>query len=339
MRSSQLIFFIFLLLSISACKKKQTPTTVIDDPVTVPTADTSPFKCTSLPPTPLPLGWSDSTAGPDHEINTYLFNPANPNEIIIVVNGDIFGYNKMFCYNVPTGALTYLATLDDYPPSINKNGWIVYSTVDRNVFRIKSNGDSLKQMTSGNISVAPQWDYSGTSFYYFQMASGSIPNQIIRTSFNGQVTMNIPGFLPETTPFSKSNKFLYQKPTDNTVQVFIHDASTQVETGVITASFSPTAKEHYFNHLAVDNNDEYFYWTNSAGLLRCSFASRKIDTVYKNCDMITYLNPKFQASHPEEILFCAHTIKVIQPNFLFHDYRPVLMNLATRQYQLINIYP
>ena len=40
-----------------------------------------------------------------------------------------------------------------------------------------------------------------------------------------------------------------------------------------------------------------------------------------------YLNPRFQTTHPEEILFCAHThSSVIQPNFLFHDYRPVLMN-------------
>ncbi len=339
MRTASLIFFTCLIMGLADCKKKQPPTTVVDSPVETPTADTSPFRCTSLPPTPLPLGWSDSTAGPDREINTYLFNPANPNEIIIVVNGDLFGYNKMFCYNVPTGALTYLATLDDYPPSVNKKGWVVFSTVDRNVFKVKCNGDSATQMTNGNITMAPQWDYTGDSFYYFQMATGSISNQVIRSTSRGQITLNIPGFLPETAPFSKSDKFIYQKTSDNTVQLFIHDSKSQLETAVITATFSPSDIAHYFNHVVVDNNDEYIYWTNSIGLLRCSFATHKVDTMYKNCDMITYLNPRFQTTHPEEILFCAHTIRVIQPNFLFHDYRPVLMNLNTRQYQLLNIYP
>ncbi|MCC6371288.1 MAG: hypothetical protein IT236_09815, partial [Bacteroidia bacterium] len=158
-----LIFFVF------GCKKNKNSSTV--DPSEPPiTIENSAFKCATLPPAPVPFGWKDTTTNVDHNINTFMFNPSNPDEVIIVVNGDMFGYNKMYCYNVRTQSNKYLATLDNFKPSINKYGWIVYSTVDNNIFKIKTNGDSITQLTSNNTTKDPKWDYSGNFIFYFQMA-------------------------------------------------------------------------------------------------------------------------------------------------------------------------
>ena len=56
----------------------------------------------------------------------------------------------------------------NYQAQINNKGWIVFNSNDNNIYKIKANGDSLKQLTFNNISNDPKWDYTNTTIYFFK---------------------------------------------------------------------------------------------------------------------------------------------------------------------------
>lgn len=332
------LYTVLGLFFITACKKKNNTVEPQVDPPPVVT-DSTPFKCKELPEMPAPFGWKDTSAGPDKEIHTLMFNPANPNQIIFVVNGNILGYNKMYCYHVLTGQSTFLANIDDYGPSVNPKGWILYSGFDKNIYKIKCSGDSLTQLSFDSHSVYPRWDYSGSFYYYFQEAYNNVPNQIIRATDKGSSVSNLPAYMPYTAPFKKSHKIVYQKTSENSVTLYIHDMTNHGETALVTATYSARSTDFYFDNLCMDNTDENVYWSNSKGVFKCPLASPRTDTVFKNCPSVIYLNPVFQATNPNEIIFCTHLFKPLDSQVLLHQYLPASKNLGTGQYQLYTIFP
>src|SRR5690242_19561766 len=93
------IFFRTLLFSIliqTACKKTDpSPEPEPAKPVTPVTPKDTMFKCEDLPPDPVPFAWTDSTTNPDNNVKAFFFNPLKSDEVIAVVEGDAFGYNKL----------------------------------------------------------------------------------------------------------------------------------------------------------------------------------------------------------------------------------------------------
>src|SRR5688572_8445948 len=142
----------------TGCKNKEDPPPVIVEP---PPPVVVPDDCKPLPETPEPFGWYDSTIDVNRNINAYFVNPISPDEVIYIVNGDIQGYNKMFAYHIPSKQATYLANVGEFLPSMNSRGWLVYGTSDNNIFKIKVNGDSLRQLTQGNVYQDAKWDHTG----------------------------------------------------------------------------------------------------------------------------------------------------------------------------------
>src|SRR5688572_13152788 len=124
--------FLLLLLATPGCNKKKKPSAEDPAPAQVPVApaDSSTFKCGDLPPEPEQFGWSDSTLDVNNNIKAFFTNPSNADEVIVVVQGDAFGFNKMLNYNLRTKTRKHLANLGQYLPSINMAGWIVFSTAE-----------------------------------------------------------------------------------------------------------------------------------------------------------------------------------------------------------------
>jgi Tol biopolymer transport system component len=76
------------------------------------------------------------------------FNPNNSNEIIYVK--EVNNKFQLVKYNMQSKAETILLdnTVIVGQPKWGKNGWIVFSKLDLNVYLIIDNGDSIKQITS-----------------------------------------------------------------------------------------------------------------------------------------------------------------------------------------------
>ncbi len=329
---------IFILaLGISCKKEKNTPVEVV--PSAIPD-DTSQFACRIIPAGPLPFGWRDSTTDENKNINTFMFNPANTDVLIYVVNGDMFGYNKMFSYHIPSRTATYLASVSDFVPQINKRGWIIYSSNDNDIYQIKANGDSIRQLTFLKRFQDPTWDYTDTCFYFYEMPYNNVKPRLSKFTNHGFPLLNFDVEMPNACALRKSNKFIYLRTNINNISLVLRDNLPPInEKVILTTAYSPISTIPYFDNLCVDQNDENAYWSSASGIIKCNISSGKVDTVLKNCDNTKYDNPVFQSSKPNSMMVTCHVIKNINAFQLLHTYKPVEYNLLTKEKTEIKIFP
>jgi hypothetical protein len=323
-----------LVFTLARCTKQ--PAAVIESRAAAVNRDTNELMCRDLPPEPAVFGWTDSTVDLNRNVTAFMYNPLNPEEAVVVVEGDITGYNKMFGYNFRTKALKYLATLDDHLPDINSRGWIVYSSNDNNVYRIKANGDSARQITSFNRAYNAKWDNTGYSFYYFQEAFQSMPVQIVRSDINGLPVGGFPAQLPTIAPFRKSDKVIYLAVLNNSVTLIQKDMTDQTERHLISGPYQKSGEMH-FQDLCVDHNDENVYWCNSKGIFRCRLTDLKVDTVFKNCETVIYDNP-IMSYKKGEMTYSAHTLKQLSTYVLFHKFRPMELYYLSGERRTVKIF-
>jgi len=102
-------------------------------------------KCENFP---TPDGGVSVVSQKPYQRHAPCFNPNNANEIIYVKNSN-YKY-QLVKYNLQTKSETILLenTFIVGQPKWGKNGWIVFSKLDLNVYLIKENGDSMKRISS-----------------------------------------------------------------------------------------------------------------------------------------------------------------------------------------------
>jgi hypothetical protein len=327
-----------LIVAALACKKKADGPSAEEEIPPAP-ADTG-LGCRDLPAAPQPFGWTDTTFDPNQNITAFVMNPLNPDEAIIVVEGDIFGYNKLYAHHIPTRNSKYLGTVGEFPPQVNSNGWVLFSSSDNDVFKVKVNGDSLTQMTNNKRSMDPHWDYSGRIFYYYEDAFATVRPYIVKRYASGTFLNQVDAYMPRIASYRKSDRILLMKNKDTSVTVIEKIMGAKdygVERAILTASFAPGAPVH-FDDLTVDCNDEYMYWTNAKGIYRCRLTGGSPELVAKNCGNYTFLNPLIVPYAPDELTVACHFRRPLNAMRLYHEYRPYQMNLATREFRWLKIF-
>lgn len=324
--STRAAFLLSFLILFFSCKKKNEaePPSVDAPPIVV--VDDLPA-CESIPPAPAPFGWQDSTADPSQNILAYNYNPLNPDEFIYLLDGDISIYHPLLKYNVISKQKTELGHIGSYAPSINSKGWITYSSVDNNIFKVKINGDSLVQITFNFISLAAQWDYQGKGIYFFQQANQNLGNQIAKLDASGNLVINLfPADLPQFAVFHKSDQILFCKTSGSLVTVFQRKIGTEPEIPLVTGPYNAQSGVSNFNNLCIDLKDENFFWSNTLGIFRCNIATLKVDTLFKNCESRIFDYPQVSA-HNNELTMTMHLKKVLGSYQLFHEYRAMNVDL------------
>jgi hypothetical protein len=325
----------FLLLLAASCGKKKAKTPPDDTYVPVVSKDTG-FKCAELPPPSSTFGWADTTTDENKNVNAFFRNPVNADEVVFVVNGDMYGFNKMYSLHIPSRRMTFHGNLGPYLPQINKYGWIVYSNSENNIFKVKTNGDSLTQLTSQKISHDPKWDYTGNFIYYFQEAHFNVPTQLIKINSKGINVSGLPIEMQYTAVFKQSDKIIFLRTRDNTVTLVQRDMSNYIEKDLISGPYQPRSPL-FFDNLTLDNNDQNIYWSNKDGIFKCSLTDLKTQILFKNCDNQKYINPIISYK-TNELSFSWHTIKPINQFQLLHQYKTMEYNLVTNELTELKIF-
>ena len=92
------------------------------------------------------------------------FNPNNSNEIVFIDK-----FEETVCiYNIETGVkrTLYGDSLEPlFAPHWGNKDWILLS-LSGNIYKIKSNGDSLTQLTFAIPAFAPKWNMEANKFFY-----------------------------------------------------------------------------------------------------------------------------------------------------------------------------
>lgn len=201
--------FLCLVLQVLACKK-ETPSPVANPNILAPTFNSSECPPLVMPDSTLPtlLGWASNRKRMPH------FNPANNNQFsyIAAVSGSNF-YN-LCVHDLSTGDTqiileghTYL-----YQPQWHANGWILFRGNGDNVYRIKNNGDSLIQISTGSVFQTPEWRPDGQAW---------ISNNVV--NFAGDIDVfDLQGNLIEVMPgeeydfgdWSQENRIVTHRPNN-----------------------------------------------------------------------------------------------------------------------------
>lgn len=319
------IVFLFILFFCS-CKKPKENTPAPAPPPSNPSA----MPCATLSAPPAGFYFKDSTINANQNIKAFFYNPLKDNEIIYVAEGDGFGYNKLYAYSILTKKTIYLGNCWNYLPQVNKQGWIVFSSADFNIYKIKTNGDSLTQLTFNHLCHNPQWDYTGKKMYYFQSAFNAQPAQFIQASTNGNPENSLPAELSVLTMCKKKNGMAHLKHTGGYVSVYYTDITANSETLIFTMkSVSASSPELTFGNLTFDNNDENLYWNTNEGIYTYNLETKQITQRLKNCETLIYTCP-MTSFDSDEISYSCHIIKQLDYITLFHAYKTFQINTKTQ---------
>lgn len=309
----------------------------MDEPPASATITESGLKCEDLPPTPEPFGWQDSIEDPNKIINTFFFDPSDPNKIIYMVNGDLSGYNKVFFYNVPSKQTTYVCTPGKYAPQINSKGWLTFSDVENNIFIIKGHKDSIVQLTNDKRSHDPEWDYTGNYIYYYAEPLLTISPKLKKIDTKGNVVGGLDAEMPYFACFKKSERLITFETNNSICKLKLRDVGSPANDRVlISGPLYSKPGQINFDDLTLDNTDENFYWSNSNGIFRCNIASLKVDTVFKNCPNLIYINPVVSYK-TNELTYCVQTITPINSIRLLRQFKTMNLNVATGEIYEIKI--
>jgi len=144
-----LLYLNLLLLAFSACIKD------LPKPAS---------GCEPLPVSPA-FGWIYKL--PDTGYSSPCFNPDNPYEIIY--KEQIFADGEMWIckLNFESEEKNYLLRGKLWSSPIwGRNDWIIFTLSDANVYKMKSDGTELTQLTFNGKSFSPIWSYDYSKIYF-----------------------------------------------------------------------------------------------------------------------------------------------------------------------------
>lgn len=278
------------------------------------------FKCDTLPPEP-GIGWIDTTSDNSKNIIYWAYNPSNNSEIIYLDNN-----TNLYSYNLSSKTRKYLDNGLMFLPSINKSNWVVYDKLNFTINKIKTNGDSLKQIcTFGN---QPKWDYTGNNIYYFQDNMGANPAIVIKVTKDGQKIDSLPSPRGFHMCFAKnSDKYIDQIGSG----LYLIDPTNSQQTFL-------TPFIGFHSHMCFDNEDKnIFWWCQFKGLVKLNLQTKQIDTLVRFCE--NFLVSRLNISPNSDKLTMGH-LQLSVPGSkwkLYQKYDPIEYDLTTKEWRKLNI--
>jgi len=272
----------------------------------------------SIPPF---SGWSPSGTYPSIDDSTKYyspqFNPNNDNEIAFFDRdyGNELGIYKLnLLTNIKTPILIGVSMNAFF--SWSKKDWIIFQkNTDFNIYKIKSNGDSITQLTFNGIFHGPRWNNDGTKFMA-TCSSDNIGNRVFDQ--NGNVIDTIPGWYGSGD--WKHPQYIVGLPLDLNLSVM------NVESGLVKSEINNENSNHFSVFgWATDNKIVYgdrtglhTYWINNG-----------IKQKMRNyCNAVSYISMT-RNSTSTKLVFSKLEAKLVEiegVEYEYQDAKLVIMN-------------
>lgn len=282
--------------------------------------------CENLPPTP-PLGWIFQTRNLKLNLQNARYSPQNDNIFFFLSHDSVFNY-LLWSYNKQT----QMKQLLDYnvfsSPSINKKGWLVYYKRDFNIYKIKTNGDSLIKITNTNNFINPFWDETTDKIY----CSNANNLQLFKINHFGIITDTIKNI--KSNVFIKDSLLIYIENDGISQNIMLKNILKNNVTKLISNKITD-AEDIIYGFFLNSNNKELFYYKGK-GLFQVTLTNLNVKKVVTNCDKEKYLD--FSLNYfSGKFLTTKITTKVLSNTALYNQYdiyefdenlsNPVLVNV------------
>lgn len=193
-------------------------------------------------------------------VSRVLYDVQDENVIYYLTGGGTES-RYLYRYDRKTKSRTLLDKRVLYNISVNNNGWLAYDKIDGNIYKIKTNGDSLKQMTYDGASLWPRWTEDNKYIYYVSSGKNKFP--IYKMDVTGKNIDSLKEVYSYVWPVR--NFLYYLKLADSTFYLIQKDLNSGQEKTIVTRKFGqPESIADFYT----DKNNTILYWWGDYGLFK-----------------------------------------------------------------------
>lgn len=240
------------------------------------------------------------------------FNPNNPNEIIFVKEKGL--NNKLIKYNILTKEkqILYEGTII-FQPKWGKNDWILLNLPDANIWRIKSNGDSLTRITSRGGYYQPEWNIDCNNLVFYET---NLPFNYFISDTYGNILDSFPNNLPAIMKWHNDSLIYYQ--------YIFNLYCLNIQTKTNTTLYTYTDEDPEDNGIVLTNDNRLLFCKKN-GINSYALNSNTVSLIKATCNSRIYLFPTY-SSLIDKIIWQRLDYTLIDNENVFVKSRLYIMN-------------
>ncbi len=219
------------------------------------------------------------------------FNPNNSNEITYVeANG--LDTTKLYKLNLVTNEkVEIFKGIFHSIPKWSKKDWIIFGLQDFNVYKIRSNGDSLTQLTISGNCFGPEWNKEGDLFIYEEGYTS--PVRGIVCEGDGTVIDTIVGGGAYNPSWKHDSLIAHSNPIEVfTINPITHEIETVYE---VIGDRGHSGRVEW-----IDN--ETILWSYQKGIFTTNINTKETIHLKESCDAKLYKVPTYSLQS-EKIIY------------------------------------
>jgi hypothetical protein len=283
-------FIILTILCLGSCRKQSGET------------------CESLPD-PGGFGWQNETP---KMLRFVCYNPLDDQEFLFVHMAA--GTSKLYTYNTSSNILKLVFEGGIwYPPRWGKNGWILLNLSDENIWKVKSNGDSLTKITSAGHYHYSNWTYDCDAIITDPLTKVSLLN------LNGALIDSFENLSIFTYgQYFDRNSIISNGPAMGGGMVGIYYLSERKQVDLAPTNFGTCQLGP-----PVSNNE--FVWCDKDGIYRTNRETKSTVKLKSACGTKQYATPTVNSTKTKMMFI--QIAKIPEGTVLHSTYRIMEMNI------------
>lgn len=318
MKSSKLKFLILttfslMLLCIGGCKK---------DPHLLSNGS----DCSDFPMSSSSIGYQYQNRNPTLDRKAACFNPNNIAEIVLTIGDSLNSAgDNLYTLNLNTGQKTFLASNAWYQPKWSANNWIVFNRIDSQIWKIKSNGDSLTQLTFYGENYDPEWSPDGNKLIFRQEISPMF--SVMVTTQNGYKLDSMANTFygrGAWAPNSTKIATIFNAFTGHNIGLI--DIQSKTVNAITSYSEQSSTAKTIINSMDWSNDSQSVFWCSGYGLYKTDVNTGTTTQLKFGCDRKYYMYPSISPDG-QKIIVERIDAKLLNDNTIYSEYNLYIMDI------------
>jgi len=254
------------------------------------------------------------------------FNPKNSEEVLFLIRATQNSEPNLIKYNISTKEHQEIIEGIPYTRARwSKKDWIIFS-IQKDIWKIKSSGDSLTQLTFTGSCYKPEWDISGNRFTYRKLLNNTPDLSVVANIENTETDTFFNGIIQYDGSWQHPSKFCYMDGDGLVVGDFIDNEIERVIE--INNPMSVSSSEWI--------DEKNIIWADQKGVYITNINTKSQETILSTCNSKWYATPDYSSQSNKLLMIRKRRVETSEEfGDLFQEL--VIMNLDGSDEEVISI--